>query len=98
VAVLALLFWATFIADGFVVTTLRVGARIYPASQIGLVAGIGSASWGLVQAIVQPVYGKLVDLNMFNTIFVSMAVLPIVGTLVWLGLSRERKLWTQSES
>jgi MFS transporter, ACS family, hexuronate transporter len=92
-AVLALLFWATFIADGFVVTTLRVGARIYPPAQIGLVAGIGSSSWGLVQAIVQPVYGKLVDLNMFNTIFISMAVLPLIGTLIWLWLSRDEDLW-----
>jgi hypothetical protein len=47
----------------------------------------------LVQAIVQPAYGKLVDLNMFNTIFISMAVLPIIGTLIWLWLSRDEDLW-----
>src|SRR5262245_55594956 len=56
-AVIALLFWATFIADGFVVTSLRVGMRIFPADRSAMVAGIGSGSWSAVQALVLPVYG-----------------------------------------
>src|SRR5262249_19677638 len=47
--VLALLFWATFVADGFVVTSLRVGTRIYPADRTAMVAGIGSGSWSAVR-------------------------------------------------
>src|SRR5262249_10493700 len=70
-AVLALLFWATFIADGFVVMSLRVGTRLYPAGMAGMVAGIGSGAWSLVQAIVQPVYGRWVDYQWFDAIFVS---------------------------
>ncbi len=31
--VLALFFWATFIADGFVVLSLRVGSHLYPRDQ-----------------------------------------------------------------
>ena len=39
---IALFTWSTFIADGFVVMSLRVGSRIFPADRIGMVAGIGS--------------------------------------------------------
>jgi len=91
--VLALLFWSTFIADGFVVTSLRVGMRIYPSDRTAMVAGIGSGSWSAVQALILPVYGRWVDLRWFGTIFVTMSVLPIAGTLLWFWLSRKRELW-----
>jgi ACS family hexuronate transporter-like MFS transporter len=94
-AVLALLFWATFIADGFVVMSLRVGVRVYPPGRTALVAGIGSGSWSLVQAIVLPVYGRWVDLQWYGTIFVTMSLLPILGTGLWLWLSREESLWQE---
>jgi len=92
-AVIALLFWATFVADGFVVTSLRVGMRIYPSDRTAMVAGIGSGSWSAVQALVLPIYGRWVDMRWFGTIFVTMSLLPIVGTLLWFGLSRKRELW-----
>jgi ACS family hexuronate transporter-like MFS transporter len=92
--VLALLFWATFIADGFVVTSLRVGMRIYPKDRTAMVAGIGSGSWSAVQALVLPVYGYWVDWRWFGTMFVTMSLLPIVGTVLWFWLSRKDELWT----
>jgi ACS family hexuronate transporter-like MFS transporter len=91
--VLALLFWATFVADGFVVTSLRVGTRIYPADRTAMVAGIGSGSWSAVQALVLPVYGRWVDLEWFATIFVTMSLLPIIGTVLWFWLSSKAELW-----
>jgi MFS transporter, ACS family, hexuronate transporter len=91
--VLALLFWATFIADGFVVTSLRVGMRIYPADRTAMVAGIGSGSWSLVQALVIPVYGYWVDWKWFGTMFFTMSLLPIVGTALWFWLSRKDEVW-----
>ena len=94
--VLALLFWATFIADGFVVTSLRVGMRIYPADRTAMVAGIGSGSWSAVQALVLPLYGWLVDLRWFGTIFVTMSLLPILGTSLWFWLSRKGELWRET--
>lgn len=96
--VLALLFWATFVADGFVVTSLRVGMRIYPADRTAMVAGIGSGSWSAVQAIVLPVYGRLVDLQMFGLIFLTMSLLPVLGTALWFWLSREDSLWRRKET
>ena len=91
--VLALFFWATFIADGFVVTSLRVGTRIYPSGRTAMVAGIGSGSWSAVQAAVLPIYGRMVDLGWFPTIFISMSLLPIAGTALWFWLSAKKELW-----
>jgi hypothetical protein len=75
------------------VTSLRVGMRIYPADRTAMVAGIGSGSWSAVQAIVLPVYGRLVDLQMFGLIFLTMSLLPVLGTALWFWLSREDSLW-----
>ena len=88
VVAIALFTWSTFIADGFVVMSLRVGSRIFPADRIGMVAGIGSGSWGAVQAVIQPVYGAWFDRHWYAATFISMSLLPLVGTLLWLWLSR----------
>jgi len=95
--VLALLFWATFVADGFVVASLRVGMRIYPADRTAMVAGIGSGSWSAVQALVLPVYGRWVDLKWFGLIFITMSLLPIVGTTLWFWLSGKQELWREEK-
>src|SRR5262245_35772697 len=94
--VIALLFWATFIADGFVVTSLRVGMRIYPSDRTAMVAGIGSGSWSAVQALVLPIYGRWVDQRWFGTIFVTMSLLPILGTTLWFWLSGKDELWEKN--
>jgi MFS transporter, ACS family, hexuronate transporter len=88
VVAIALFFWSTFIADGFVVMSLRVGSRIFPANRVGMVAGIGSGSWGAVQAVIQPVYGAWFDRHWYAATFISMSLLPLVGTLLWLWLSK----------
>jgi len=88
VIAIALFTWSTFIADGFVVMSLRVGSRIFPPDRIGMVAGIGSGSWGAVQAVIQPVYGAWFDRHWYAATFISMSLLPLVGTLIWLWLSR----------
>jgi ACS family hexuronate transporter-like MFS transporter len=90
VVAIALFTWSTFIADGFVVMSLRVGSRIFPSDRIGMVAGIGSGSWGAVQAVIQPVYGAWFDRQWYAATFISMSLLPVAGTLLWLWLSRPR--------
>ncbi|MEO8099129.1 MAG: MFS transporter [Acidobacteriota bacterium] len=86
--VIALFFWATFVADGFVVLSLRVGSRIYPKDRTGMVAGIGSGSWAAVQAAILPIYGQWFDHGWYTACFVSMSVLPMLGTLIWFHLSK----------
>jgi len=90
IVAIALFTWSTFIADGFVVMSLRVGSRIFPPHRIGMVAGIGSGSWGAVQAVIQPVYGAWFDRQWYAATFISMSLLPLAGTLLWLWLSRSQ--------
>ena len=73
--------------------SVRVGMRIYPADRTAMVVGIGSSSWSAVQALVLRVYGQWVDLRRFGTIFVTMSLLPILGTALWFLLSRKGDLW-----
>jgi MFS transporter, ACS family, hexuronate transporter len=89
--VLSLFFWATFIADGFVVLSLRVGSHMYPPGQTALVGGIGSGSWSAVLALLLVVDGRWFDLKWYGAVFVSMSLLPLLGTAIWLWLSRPGK-------
>lgn len=94
--VLALFFWATFVADGFVVLSLRVGSHLYPRDQTALVGGIGSGSWSAVLAVILPVWGHWFDLKWYGGVFVSAALFPILGTLLWFWLSRPDALWREA--
>jgi len=87
-AVLALFFWAMFIADGFIMTALRMGAHLFPRRQAGLVAGLGSGSWSAVLAVGTLVYGRWIDSRHYGAIFLSMSLIPALGTALWLALSR----------
>ena len=91
--VLALFLWATFVADGFVVMSLRVGADIYPRDQVAMAGGIGSAAWSAVAAIVVPIYMRFIAAGSYTEIFVSVSLLPLVGTLLWLWISKPERLW-----
>ncbi len=91
--VLALFFWATFIADGFVVLSLRVGSHLYPRDQTAMVGGIGSGSWAAVLALILPVWGRCFDLKWYGAVFVSASLFPVIGTALWFWLSRPEALW-----
>ena len=86
--VVAFFVWAMFIADGFIVMGLHVGARVFPKDQSGMAAGIGGGSWSMVLAVVLPVYGRWIDSKQFDLIFVTMSLLPGLGTLLFLWLSQ----------
>jgi ACS family hexuronate transporter-like MFS transporter len=87
-AVLALFFWAMFIADGFIMTSMRMGAHLFPAGQMAMVAGLGSGSWSAVLAALLPFYGRWVDLQQYGWIFTTMCLVPALGTILWLALTR----------
>jgi len=42
---------------------------------------------------VLPVYGRWVDAGWFGTIFVTMSLLPVVGTALWFWVSNKEELW-----
>jgi hypothetical protein len=86
--VLAFFSWAMFIAVGFIVMSLHLGARAYPRHQTGMVAGVGSGAWAAVVAILLPIYGRLFDRQMYSAIFISLSVIPILGTALWWWIGR----------
>ena len=85
--VLALFFWGMFIAVGFITLSLHVAARAYPQDQTGMVAGIGSGAWGAVLALVLLVYGRWFDRQWYAATFISAALVPVLGTGLWLWLT-----------
>jgi len=86
--VVAFFLWAMFIGDGFIVMGLHVGARVFPKDQAGMAAGIGGGSWSMVLALVLPLYGRWIDAKLYVPIFVTMSLLPLFGTLIFILVSR----------
>jgi ACS family hexuronate transporter-like MFS transporter len=86
-AVLALFFWGMFIAVGFITLSLHVAARAYPRDRSAMVAGIGSGSWGAVQALVLLVYGRWFDQKLYLATFVSLTLVSLLGAGIWLWLT-----------
>jgi ACS family hexuronate transporter-like MFS transporter len=87
--VLILFFWAMFVAGGYVVLALRTAARAYPRDQTALVAGIGAGSWSALVAILLPVLGGWFDQKRYETTFLAVSLIPILGTALWWLLSRD---------
>ncbi len=87
-AVLALFLWAMFVADGFIVMGLHIGARVFTKDEAGLAGGIGGGSWSMVLAVVLPLYGGWIDAKNFTPIFVTMSLFPLAGTLLYMMLSK----------
>jgi predicted MFS family arabinose efflux permease len=90
IAALALFSWGMFIAVAFIVVSLHVAARAYPRDETGKVAGIGSGAWSAVVALLLLAYGPLFDRHMYSAIFVSLSVVPILGTSLWWWIGRPR--------
>jgi MFS transporter, ACS family, aldohexuronate transporter len=87
VAALALFSWGMFIAVGFIVLSLHVAARAYPRDETGKVAGIGSGAWSAVVALLLLAYGPLFDRQEYAAVFVSLSLVPILGTALWCWIS-----------
>jgi MFS transporter, ACS family, hexuronate transporter len=88
--VLGLMFWAMFVASGFVVVALRTSALAYPREQTGLVAGIGAGSWSAVVALVLPSLGHMFDVKHYANAFLFCAIVPVLGTFCWWALTLPR--------
>lgn len=86
--VLALFFWSTFVAAGFVVLALRSGALTYPPEQTALVAGIGAGSWSAIVALVLPIFGHWFDRYEYGLTFVVISLIPVAGAAGWYVLSK----------
>jgi MFS transporter, ACS family, hexuronate transporter len=86
--VLLMFSWAMFVAVGFIVMSLHLGARNYARDQTGMVAGVGSAAWSAMNAITLPIYGRLFDRQLFSPLFISLSLIPLLGTVLWWWIGR----------
>ena len=87
------LFFAMFIAAGFVIISVAYATDALPPGHAGLIAGMGAGSWSALVALVMPVFGRLFDLRRYDLAFVMAAIFPLLGYLCWRLLA-QRKLHT----
>jgi len=80
---LALLTSSLFASGGLVVVTLRTGALAYAQDQRSMAAGIASSSFSAAVALTLPICGRLFDLHRYSQAFALVAVLPIIGAVIW---------------
>ncbi len=86
--VLALFFWCMFVTGGFQMLGLRTGARAYPGERTASVAGVASGAWAAEAAVILPLTGRWFDQMHYDWIFWAVAIVPMIGVLLWIGLSR----------
>jgi ACS family hexuronate transporter-like MFS transporter len=85
----ASMFFAMFVASGFIILPVAYATREFSSSHAGLLAGLCAGAWSGAVALVMPVFGHLFDLGRFDAGFLLAAVLPLGGYLLWSGLSRQ---------
>src|SRR5262249_3817589 len=86
--VLALFFWVMFVTGGFQMLCLRTGARAYPGARTASGAGVASCAWPAEPRISLPIAGRWFDQAHYDWIFWAVALIPLVGVLMWTVLSR----------
>ena len=85
-----LISWGAFIGGGFQMVALKVGSYAFPREQAAMMSGIASGSFALVNAILSPQLGQLLDQKHYAALFWVIALCPLIGVSVWLFLSRQR--------
>ena len=91
------LFFAMFVAAGFVILAVAYATEIYSSEHSGLIAGIGAGSWGAVVALIMPVAGRLFDQRRYEEAFLMAAAIPVIGYIGWLALSRAKSMVERHE-
>jgi ACS family hexuronate transporter-like MFS transporter len=82
---------STFIGGGFQMVALKVGSYAFPREQSAMMSGIASGSWSLVNFVLLRAIGpwsNWMNDQKWEQIFWLIAILPVVGFVVWLLLSR----------
>ena len=70
---------------------MRTGARAYPGERTSSVAGVASGAWAAEAAVILPLTGRWFDQQRFDQIFWMVALVPMIGVLLWMWLSSSRK-------
>jgi MFS transporter, ACS family, hexuronate transporter len=87
-AVLALLFWAMFVAGSNVVVAISYATEVYTTRHAGFLAGLGAGSWSAVVALLMPRFGAMFDSGLWRQAFLLATAVSMTGTGVWLVVNR----------
>jgi ACS family hexuronate transporter-like MFS transporter len=82
------LFFAMFVAAGFVIFAIAYATEVFSASQSGLIAGAGAGSWSAVVALTMPIFGRLFDQARYDAAFALAAIFPLLGYAGWRWMIR----------
>ncbi len=82
-AVLALLFFAMFVASGFVIVSLTETTRRHGTRDAAYLAGLGAGSWSGAMALLMPLFGRLFDRSAYGTAYAIAAGAPVLGWIGW---------------
>jgi len=94
VPVLLMFSWAMFVAAGFIVVGLRSVSLIYPRGQSSMIAGLAAGTWSALVAVLLPLLGRWFDQGRYTEAFVLVTLVPVVGTVMWLWLTRPQQNFT----
>ena len=86
-----LFFIAMFIAGGFVVLTLAHGMAMQRERNTGFLAGFCVGAWSLATAFLMPIIGHMFDGGRYTLSFWTVAMFPVLGTLLWWVLGGKRE-------
>jgi MFS transporter, ACS family, hexuronate transporter len=90
-ALMAALWFAMFVAAGFIVVSVSYATTAFGTADSGLLAGLGAGSWSALVAILMPAAGWLFDRHLYAAAFALAAAFPPAGLACWLVLNRNSK-------
>jgi len=85
------LFFAMFVAAGFVIVPISYATRVFSAANAGLIAGLGAGAWGAFVALVMPFFGRLFDQRNYGLAFLLASLFPAIGYTIWSWVNRSPK-------
>jgi ACS family hexuronate transporter-like MFS transporter len=95
-AVMLALFFAMFVAAGFIILSIAYATEVYSGEHSGFLAGLGAGSWSAVVALMMPVFGRLFDVHRWDLAFALAAIFPVAGYGAWfLLIRRQQRLPTE---
>jgi ACS family hexuronate transporter-like MFS transporter len=86
--VMAMMFFAMFIAAGFVILSVAYGTNTYSTKDAGYLAGLSIGAWSATVALLMPSFGRMFDQQRYGEAFALAAACPILGWALWNLLNR----------
>jgi MFS family permease len=88
-ATMGLFYLQMFVAGGFVVLSLSDGMNMQRKERSGFLAGAAISCWAGVTGSLTPVLGRMFDAHAYGAAFWLVALLPVVGLVLWQILREE---------